>query len=111
MYEENKRRTMKSLNRKALSGLLFLTAICTSTMTFADDAENTALIAHGEELHKEYCYKCHTDEVYTREDHFVKSIDALRKQVVRCKDANNIPWFDEDVEAVVLFLNTKYYKF
>jgi len=102
---------MKSLSRISLGGLLFLTAISISNTSFADDAENTAILAHGEEAHNKYCHKCHTDEVYTREDHFVKSLDALKKQVVRCKDANNIPWFDEDVDAVVQFLNTKYYKF
>jgi mono/diheme cytochrome c family protein len=102
---------MKSLIRKSLGGLLFLTAISTSTISFADDAEKADMLAHGEEAHQKYCYKCHTDDVYTREDHFVKSIDALKKQVVRCKDANDIPWFDEDVDAVVQFLNTKYYKF
>jgi len=91
--------------------LLFLSAISVSTISCADDKESTDIIAHGEEAHKNHCYKCHTDEVYTRENHFVKSIDALSKQVVRCKDSNNIPWFDEDTDAVVQFLNNKYYKF
>jgi hypothetical protein len=49
--------------------------------------------------------------VYTRENHFVKSLEALSKQVVRCKDNTSAPWFDEDTEAVVHFLNEKYYKF
>jgi len=66
---------------------------------------------HGKKVHAEHCYKCHTDSVYTREERFVKSIDALGKQVVRCKDGNNILWFDEDTDAVVQFLNNKYYKF
>lgn len=72
---------------------------------------NAEIIAHGEKAHKNHCYKCHTDQVYTRKNHFVKSIDALSKQVERCKNNNNIPWFDEDAEAVVQFLNQKYYKF
>jgi hypothetical protein len=62
-------------------------------------------------MHKEHCYKCHTEAVYTRENHFVKSLEALSKQVVRCKDNTSAPWFDEDTEAVVHFLNEKYYKF
>ena len=66
---------------------------------------------HGEEAHKNHCYKCHTDEIYTREDSFIKSIDALSKQVVRCKDNIGIPWFDEDTETVVHFINKKFYKF
>ena len=69
------------------------------------------ILAHGEEAHKNHCYKCHTDTIYTRDDRFVKSIDALSKQVVRCKNGSDVPWFDEDAEAVVQFLNQKYYKF
>jgi len=69
------------------------------------------MLAHGEKAHKNHCYKCHTDTVYTREDRFVKSIDALSKQVLRCKEGNDVPWFDEDSDAVVQFLNQKYYRF
>lgn len=82
-----------------------------SSISRASDEQAVDPITHGETAHKTHCYKCHTDDVYTREDHFVKSIDALSKQVVRCRDGNNVPWFDEDTEAVVQFLNTKYYKF
>lgn len=91
--------------------LLFLLVISFSTASCANDDEVTDIIAHGEEAHNNHCYKCHTDEVYTRENRFVKSIDALSKQVVRCKDGNDIPWFDEDADAVVQFLNKKYYRF
>jgi hypothetical protein len=65
----------------------------------------------GEKMHNAHCYKCHTEKVYTREDRFVKSLNALSKQVVRCKDNTGAPWFDEDTDAVVHFLNEKYYKF
>ena len=82
-----------------------------SSISRANDEQVIDPIAHGEEAHKMYCYKCHTDDVYTRENRFVKSMDALNKQVVRCKDGNNVPWFDEDTDAVVQFLNKKYYKF
>lgn len=76
-----------------------------------DDKTVQDMIAHGEETHKVHCYKCHTDEVYTRDNRFVKSIDALSKQVARCKDGNDVPWFEEDTAAVVQFLNNKYYRF
>jgi DNA-directed RNA polymerase subunit M/transcription elongation factor TFIIS len=82
-----------------------------TNMQATDDKTVQDMIAHGEEAHKVHCYKCHTDEVYTRENRFVKSIDALSKQVVRCKDGNDVPWFEEDTAAVVQFLNNKYYRF
>lgn len=65
----------------------------------------------GEQAHQDHCYKCHSDDIYKREDRVVKSISALGKQVRRCKDSIGIPWFDEDTDAVVQFLNEKYYKF
>lgn len=128
---------MNTTNKKTLRGFLLMSVISISSVSCADDEKNMPktvadnTISHeavkldsmkheamnpdtmnqGEEAHKEHCYKCHTDEVYTRDNRFVKSLDALSKQVVRCRDSNNVPWFDEDTDAVVQFLNTKYYKF
>jgi len=65
----------------------------------------------GEDTHDDHCYKCHSDDIYTRDDSFVKSINALGTQVRRCKDGSGAPWFDEDTDAVIHFLNKKYYKF
>jgi len=102
---------MKHHLNKSLSGLLLVSAISFSSSSFAADKEITDPIAHGEKAHNTHCYKCHTDQVYSRENRFVKSIDALSKQVERCKNSNNVPWFDEDTDAVVQFLNNKYYRF
>ena len=117
---------MKPAKNIKTSGFLLLSAICISAASCADESNDTNNsdvmssedssdimdpLAHGEEAHNNHCYKCHTDEVYTRDNRFVKSIDALSKQVVRCKDGSDIPWFDEDADAVVQFLNKKYYKF
>lgn len=94
---------------KFQTSFLFTLLITNSAFVFA--AEEPVDKNHGEKVHNEHCYKCHTDSVYSREERFVKSIDALGKQVVRCKDSNDVPWFDEDTDAVVQFLNNKYYKF
>ena len=110
---------MNTQSRKSKKTILFLLAFSVSNIGFAGEniAKSTGegsspeQLAHGEAALKEHCYKCHTDSVYTREDRFVKSLDALSKQVERCKDGSNIPWFDEDVDAVVQFLNKKYYRF
>jgi len=91
--------------------LFLLSMLCFSHITLSSEDEISDPIAHGEEAHKNHCYKCHTDDIYTRDNSFVKSIDALSKQVVRCKDGSDVPWFDEDAEAVVQFLNKKYYRF
>lgn len=67
--------------------------------------------SHGKEMHQDHCNKCHTDDIYKRDDRIVKSINALGKQVRICKDNTGTPWFDEDTDAVVHFLNKQYYKF
>jgi len=90
--------------------ILFAAAIYSSSL-MAEDGSMKDVLAHGEQAHSEHCVKCHTDSVYTREDRRVKSIDALAKQVRRCRDNIGITWFDEDTDAVVQFLNQKYYKF
>lgn len=85
---------------------------CFSFLANADKGMDTdKQFKAGEKMHNEHCYKCHTEKVYTRGDRFVKSLNALSKQVVRCKDNTGAPWFDEDTDAVVHFLNEKYYKF
>ncbi len=102
---------MKTPTSNTFNLLFLLSAMSISNNSFADESKITDPIAHGEEAHKNHCYKCHTDSVYTRDDRFVKSIDALSKQVVRCKESSDVPWFDEDADAVVQFLNNKYYRF
>ena len=90
--------------------LLFATALFSSS-AMADEGANKDMVAHGEKAHNEHCVKCHSDSVYTREDRRVKSLDALGKQVRRCRDNLGITWFDEDTYAVVQFLDQKYYRF
>jgi hypothetical protein len=102
---------MNTVTTKAASLLISISALSFSSTGFAAEDEITDPVAHGKELHDNHCTKCHGDEVYTRENRFVKSIDALSKQVVRCKDNTDAPWFDEDTDAVVMFLNKKYYRF
>ena len=85
---------------------------CSSLIVNGDEkVDKEKQFEHGNKMHSEHCYKCHADKVYTRDNRFVKSLDALGKQVVRCKDNTGAPWFDEDTDAVVHFLNEKYYKF
>jgi len=93
-----------------LAILLILPLAGASTTVLADNGAEDPM-AHGEKVHKTHCYKCHTDQVYTRENRFVRSLDALSKQVKRCKENTGAPWYEEDTGAVVQFLNKKYYKF
>lgn len=92
-----------------INDLIAASILLTSMSAIASEADEKYEL--GEEAHKNHCYKCHGDEIYTRENSFVKSMDALSKQVVRCKDGSNVPWFDEDTETVIHFMNKKFYNF
>jgi len=73
--------------------------------------KNQSELKHGKQVHENHCLKCHTDSIYTRENRIVKSINALGKQVRICRDNTEAPWFAEDTDAVINFLNNKYYRF
>jgi hypothetical protein len=79
-------------------------ALLVSANVFADTQR-------GQQLHNEHCQKCHDTSVYTREDRFVTDKAALTKQVNRCKLNLGLQWVDQDVAAVVDYLNSSFYKF
>jgi len=90
---------MKNLNLAFLS-ILFMAA---------NNAQADA--SDGHELHQESCVRCHSSDVYTRNNAKVKNLPALGKQVRLCKNNLGISWFNEDVKDVVGFLSKTYYKF
>ncbi len=57
------------------------------------------------------CMSCHGDEVYSRSNRMVNSLDGLRHQIGRCHQATGKNWSPDQVEAVVQYLNRSYYKF
>ena len=103
---------METIMNKSIIRFLSVTVLLfSSSIVYAGSADKDKLFEHGNKKHNEHCNKCHTDKVYTRDNRFVKSLDALGRQVVRCKNNTGAPWYEEDTEAVVHFLNEKYYKF
>lgn len=86
--------------------LIFFISLSTfSSFAFAQDREN------GETLHMEKCTGCHGAEIYTRQNKKVTSLPKLGTQVRFCKDNLGITWFDDEVNDVIHYLNTEYYKF
>ena len=98
------------MNITVRTSLLFTGLLVTTGACGMGSAKDEKML-HGEKMHQDHCLKCHTDEVYKRENRVVKTINALGKQVRICRDSTGTPWFDEDTDAVVHFLNQKYYKF
>lgn len=75
-------------------------------------------LKRGKELLEENCIKCHASmvggdgsKIYTREDRRIDSLEALNKQVHRCKNSLGVSWPEDQIDDVVAYLNHKYYKF
>ena len=88
-----------------------ISALVTTAVLAASQAVVATDINLGKSLQQKNCMSCHDDGIYSREDRRVTSSDALRAQVQRCETNLNLQWFPEDVDAVIEYLNTSYYKF
>ena len=84
--------------------ILFVIAMTVSMVAWAD-------VERGQQLHDEHCMKCHDDSVYTRDQRFVASREALVGQVKRCAKNTDAQWSDKDINDVVEYLSAAYYKF
>jgi cytochrome c553 len=85
--------------------LLLLLLVCVITPLQAQDLEL------GKKLHEEHCTRCHKPDIYTREKRIVNSYAELEERVRQCELSNELTWFDEEINAVVDYLNTTYYHF
>ena len=88
-----------------------ISAFATTAVLAASQTVVATDINLGKSLQQKNCMSCHDDGIYSREDRRVTSSDALRAQVQRCETNLNLQWFPEDVDAVIEYLNTSYYKF
>ncbi len=98
--------------RKTSRVSLILTVILFSPLASAVNLEK------GKKLHEQSCTACHVSMtggdgslLYTRKNRRVSSLNALKNQVRRCETNLELKWFEEDIENVVQYLNTSYYKF
>ncbi len=89
---------------KALAPFALILGLSPAANVLADDFDPAAFVASN-------CSNCHGDEVYTRPDRRVQNLDALHAQVRRC-DANlGTRLFDDDLNALVQYLNASHYHF
>ena len=65
----------------------------------------------GAALHEAQCTRCHGADIYTRQDRIVNSYNELRARVQQCELNAELGWFEEEVDAVVDYLNEAYYEF
>jgi hypothetical protein len=65
----------------------------------------------GEELHDIHCISCHTSEIYVRKNRIVNNMSELEGRIRQCELVNELAWFEEDIDAVITYLNTNFYHF
>lgn len=85
--------------------LIFILLMSFSPLTLSYDLDN------GEQLHIKNCLSCHNVGIYTRKNRLVNSLPKLGTQVRFCRDNLGLTWFDDEVDDVIHYLNSKYYKF
>ena len=87
---------------------LFASLLFSTGALAADKATPSA----AQKMHDSKCLTCHKTDVYTREDRRVKSLQALSHQVENCmKGPADANWNATETQAVVEYLNSKFYKF
>lgn len=96
---------------------LKLSLLVSAFFLYASQTAFSANLAHGKDLHDANCQSCHAslmggnpDSIYTRSNRRVSSIDGLKNQVTRCKTTVGVAWPDDQVQDVVDYLNTNFYK-
>lgn len=65
----------------------------------------------GKILFEDKCTRCHSTELFTREDRSVKNLEVLKTRVKVCSIAAEAEWADDKISIVVDYLNKNFYKF
>ena len=67
--------------------------------------------AEGKRLHDASCTGCHDSSVYSRKDHRVQLLDALKKQVEDCTHMAQKEFSPAERQNIVKYLNDQFYRF
>ncbi len=77
----------------------------------AHAAELPGSIAQGKRLHEANCKGCHDTSVYTRKDHQVRSLEALKQQMNSCSQAAHKEFSAAEKQSMIKYLNNEFYHF
>ena len=67
--------------------------------------------ADGKRLHDANCMGCHDTGIYTRKDHLVRSLDALKKQLSGCSHIANKEFSVIETQNIIKYLTDEFYQF
>jgi hypothetical protein len=98
---------------KLALSLTFAALVCATALPAAAESHDPNW---GASLHTEHCAGCHSAPhnaafYQSRRGGKIQSSDSLHTMVQACANHFNLPWFDEEVSAVSIYLNQNYYQF
>ena len=84
--------------------LLVLVVPCVHAALPGDSAE-------GERLVVANCMSCHDTGVFTRADHKIQSLDALKRQLAACGHGAKVDFSTTQTDSIVKYLDERFYHF
>lgn len=67
--------------------------------------------SRGAMLYENHCGTCHSKELHWRDQRLAKDWAGLANQVRRWQNNAGLNWTGEDIEAVAMLLNERYYRY
>lgn len=67
-------------------------------------------VKRGQLLYENHCQVCHSSVVHIREKRKAKNTGAIRSWVMRWSKYLKLSWSDDEIDEVVRYLNSRYYK-
>ena len=80
-------------------------------MPSAYAAELLGESADGKRLHDANCMGCHDTSNYTRKDHLIRSLDALKEQLGDCSHMAKKEFSAIEAQNIIKYLNDQFYQF
>ena len=67
--------------------------------------------AEGKRLHDVNCMGCHDTGIYTRKNHLVRSLDALKERLGDCSHMAKKEFSASETQNIIRYLNDQFYHF
>ena len=67
--------------------------------------------AEGKRLHDANCMACHDTGIYTRKDHLIRSLDALKERLGDCSHMAKKEFSAIETQNIIKYLNDQFYQF
>jgi mono/diheme cytochrome c family protein len=67
--------------------------------------------AEGERLVVANCMSCHDTAVFSRADHKIQSLDALKRQLAACGHGAKADFSTAQTDSIIKYLNERFYHF